>query len=438
MARESPLDLTFIINTSKIDQNDFFELAGAKVSQWRSLVVETRFWEAALMHLQTHKPPRLETLHLTGCHRPDVEDEIVSSGGGPLKDIWSTTARVHRASLHLSNLKSLHLSGIPSITVTEIIAILQQSSDLELLRLDSLEGAVMPTEPTGGLPNLAFHSPIQLPFLIKLHLSDLSFPFLNFLLSTLAFSQLRTLNIICHVDEQSSIRSGICRLNPTLFPATSDAQTYKVTLATWCYYSISIGGLCIIVTFPDRLSMDQFDETFTWLGDRLGVTLAEIPLHLVLNDCNPELSYLEWFTHRTNVTNLTLSANAFFGSGLEDIIPFLGKQTPSPSSAWLLPQLEVFKTNLVHPQSKDQIADMIQRRQSVRPASLIGLPVAWPKRFCEIWLADGGREYPAPQVNEDFLLKVVRAAEGADVYWEGKKWVGSNNLFSENVREIYT
>ncbi|KAG8964021.1 hypothetical protein FRC00_004049 [Tulasnella sp. 408] len=178
--------------------------------------------------------------------------------------------------------------------------------------------------------------------------------------------------------------------------------------------------------------MDHFNETFTWLADLLGVTLAEIPLHLVLNDCNPDLSYLEWFTHRTNLTTLTLSANSFLGSGLEDIIPFLGNPTPSPSSAWLLPQVEVFKTNLVHPQSKDQIADMVKRRQSISPQSseLTGPPVASPKRFREIWLAYGGRDSSVSQVDEGFLLKVVRAAEGADVYWEGKKWAVSDNFFS--------
>ncbi|KIO15346.1 hypothetical protein M407DRAFT_35103 [Tulasnella calospora MUT 4182] len=51
MAKNSLLDLIFIERSTKIDQTEFFKLAGEKINQWKSLVVDSKRWEACQDHL---------------------------------------------------------------------------------------------------------------------------------------------------------------------------------------------------------------------------------------------------------------------------------------------------------------------------------------------------------------------------------------------------
>lgn len=81
MAKNSLLDLTFIERRSKIDQTEFFKQTGERIDQWRSLVVESEKWEAALIDLRTRKPPKLDTLRVGSYYQSPGETEFVLFGG---------------------------------------------------------------------------------------------------------------------------------------------------------------------------------------------------------------------------------------------------------------------------------------------------------------------------------------------------------------------
>ncbi|KAG8942478.1 hypothetical protein FRC04_003646 [Tulasnella sp. 424] len=434
MVKDSLIDLTFMEDTSKINQAQFFQLARGKLNQWRSFVVESREWRSALDDLRTQKPPKLERLHVARkSYLLDESKGIVLFGGGPttgLKDVRLAYVPISPAPLRLSGLKSLRLEGIPSVSAVEVIAIITESPGLEILELGDLKGAVLPTDAASGQPNFASSSPIELAFPIELNLRFMPLSFLSYLFSTVAFPQLRSLRVECKLDENPAVQLGetvgLNRLNPSMNSIVSSAQTHKVTLSGWGYYVIGIGGLDIIVWRTRGLSFDHFLETFTWLSGHLKQSLYDLPLHLYLDNHDPEPSCLEWFTRRTNVTSLSLHNDLYFGSELESLIRTISQPTSPPpsSSTWPLPQVEVLKTNGVGIVENIKIVDMIERRQSASRGSFgAGVNGGLPKRFREVWLAYGPIKKPAP--DPEFMSQVVQVAAGADVYWEGKKWIGS-------------
>ncbi|KAG8914206.1 hypothetical protein FRC00_000524 [Tulasnella sp. 408] len=275
MAKDSLLDVIFI-DEGEIEASQFFSLTGDKMNQWRSLSVESNSMADVLANMQAQWPPKLDMLHLdAGYVDPSGEEEIVLFGGTPavgLKDIRLTRVPINPASLQLSSLKSLHLNGITAVTATEVIQILADSPTLEILRLNELHGADLPTGSTTTKPDLSF---------------------------------------------------GSAPLAPSF-------------------------------------------------------------------------------------------------------IPFLGRPTTSPpseSSIWLLPQLEIFESNLAWTDSHNEIVDMIKRRHAVgTKESSPELYEASPKRFREIRLANPKDRYPIPSSLGKFMSDVVQAAEGADVYWQGRRW----------------
>ncbi|KAG9046458.1 hypothetical protein FS837_004385 [Tulasnella sp. UAMH 9824] len=434
MARDSLLEITCTARfgrSMKIDHNEFFEVARERISQWGSLVILAPRCGPALAALRTQKPPNLRKLHLIALsHMHLREEEMVIFGGEPaagLKDFRLTGVPIHITSLQLAGLKSLHLEELPSVSAAEIITLITQSPTLEILHLALLAGAVLPTEPVTGQPNLASNHRIQLPFLTSLHLSVLPRPFLNLLLSMLIFPQLRRLTVCCEVDEQPAaqfLAVGMQHLVSLLRSIIVDSQTYKVVLSSSDYYTICIGGFSITITFS-HFSMDHFQETHDWLSNHLELDLANLPLHLNLENGDPEPLYLEWFTHRTNVTKLTVNRRWSIDTAIERIIPFLGRPiSPSPSapsSYWLLPRVEIMVTNLVLRNFNPDLVDMIEKRQSASQISSIGFDGPLPKRLKEIWLSYGGRYPPGPPPMDELLSEIVGVAGGADVYWVGKK-----------------
>ncbi|KAG8910122.1 hypothetical protein FRC00_008828 [Tulasnella sp. 408] len=433
MAKNSPLNITFIEKSNKTDQSKFFKLVGERVDQWSSLVVQSRRSDAALAVLPTQKPLNLKTLHVTARHTisPRKRDTVLF-GGSPavgLKDLRLTNVSIQLTSLHLAGLKALHLEGIPFVSAGEIIMIITQSPTLEILHLARLKDAGLSTEPITGHPDLVSQPPIQLTFLIKLHLSALPLSFINLLLSILVVPQLRHFNVECNVDERPAARFlavGMQHLLPILRPIAAASQRYEAVLSVWGYYTISIGELTVTMTLSStEFSMDHFQETYDWLSSHVEIKLNDLPLHLNLHDWNPEPSYLEWFTQRTNITKLTLYSNPWFGTNLESLIPCLSRPTSpsssSPSPKWLLPQVTVLVTNLVFDDRNSDIVDMIEKRHSASPLSSAGVDGPLPTRFKQIWLAYGGRYPPGPPPMDAFLSEVVRVAGGVDVYWEGRK-----------------
>ncbi|KAG9048123.1 hypothetical protein FS837_000694 [Tulasnella sp. UAMH 9824] len=426
MAKNSPLDLIFDESLSEMDQAQFFKLVGGRVSQWRSLVVESDEWESGLAELRTHKPHRLKRLHvITDSYDLPKEGEMVLFGGGSaagLKDFALQNVPIQLASLQLSGLKALHLEGILPRSATEIITPIIESPSLEILHLSHLNSAVLFAQP--AMDRVA-NSLIHLPFLTNLCLLALPLPFLNLLLSVLVVPHLRHFNIGWQLDKQPAAQFsavGIDRLRPTLNSITAGSQAYEVYLSSWSRYEIRVGELT--VTFFTRFSMDHLQETFNWVS-QLDIGLADLPLHLQLDNFHPDPLVLEWFTLRTNVTELKLTTHRFLGPNLERIIPFLGQRRSPPAPMWLVPQVQVFSTNLVGRYGNHEIVEMIKKRHSAADGQSPKLDRALPKRLREIRLAYGGRELTPPPPNEKLLSQVVRVAEGADVYWEGKKWTAT-------------
>lgn len=329
--------------------------------------------------------------------------------------------------LRLSGLQSLILQHIPSITAADILTIVTNSPTLNTLCLAQLEDAILSTEPATGEPNHSFYTPIQLPFLIKLRLADLPIPFLDFLLSNLAVPRLRFLDIVAEQPIPRLLAVDRRRLNATLTSVTCGARDYEIML--YSGHEIIIGGLCITFTPQSVLGspawllghMDDFKETFDRLSDHLaGLALADLPLHLTFQSCQPGLSELEWFTRKANVTWLSFSSGPFRNGDGMDVIPLLSQPTSGPSSIWLLPQLEVFETDLVSTKTQGQVVDMIKARDTAPLDSSPELHGAFPKLFKEIRL-HSSVTWPVISCFEKFMPEVVQAVKGADVYWEGRR-----------------
>ncbi|KAG9046456.1 hypothetical protein FS837_004383 [Tulasnella sp. UAMH 9824] len=429
MAKNSLLNINFIENNSEIDITEFFKLVGDRVDQWSSLVVQSSRFDSALAVLQTQKPPKLKKLHIIASYITSRQEEIVLFGrdlAAGLKDFRLTNVPIHLTPLHLTGLKALHLEGIRSATAAEVLSLITQSPALEILHLADLEDALPLTKPITGHPDLASNPPIQLTCLMELHLSALPLPFINLLLSIIIAPQMHHFHVSCNVIGSPAaqfLAVGIQHQLPLLHSIAVISQAYEIVLSSDRAYMIRIGELTITI---NQLSsgnfMDHFQETYDWLSNHTEIELADLPLHLKLADCDPEPSYLEWFTHRTNVTKLTLYTSPLFGTDLHRIIPFLGRPTsPSPASpapTWLLPQMEIIVA-----EDTFDIVDMIEKRHSASQISLVGREGQLPKRFREIWLKApydpcGDEESPSM---EGYLLEVVRVAGEADVYWEGTK-----------------
>ncbi|KAG8980197.1 hypothetical protein FRB90_007755, partial [Tulasnella sp. 427] len=131
LARNSPIDLQFREDDRDIALKTFFELAGKRVKQWRSLVVD-----------------------LTPCplfnYNPFVDDndrsnlqitarqhllKAVDSGLLHLEAIELADIPIDIASLHLTNLKSLTLRTIHAVTPATIFDILAASPLIEVVDL---------------------------------------------------------------------------------------------------------------------------------------------------------------------------------------------------------------------------------------------------------------------------------------------------------------
>ncbi|KAG8958130.1 hypothetical protein FRC00_003020 [Tulasnella sp. 408] len=425
MAKDSPLDIIFIeLVHGDVQAKDFFGLTGNKIDQWRSLEIQaSEDMEDALAFIQTQNlPPKLEILQVHyEWDTPEAADAVLFRGtpATGLKHVELIRASINIPSLRLSGLKSLILRQIPSITAADIATILTNSPTLETLRLAQLNDAVLPTKPATGKPNYSFHSPIQLPSLIELRLNGLPFHFLGFLLWNLVAPQLRMLEVIAKHPIAQLLATDKSHLSTTLTSVTSGAREYEIGL--YGGYEIITGGLRIVLTLPSvRGSMDDFKETFDRLSEQLrGLALEDLPLHIRFEYCEPGLSDLEWFTRRTNVTWLTFFNEQPRTQHIMDVIPLLGRPTSGPSPIWLLPQLEVFRIDLVSTKIRSLIVDMFKARHAALPDSFPDLRGAFPKHLKEVWLFHFSN-YPMSSPLEEFLAEFAQAAKGADVYWAGR------------------
>ncbi|KAG8946558.1 hypothetical protein FRC04_011616 [Tulasnella sp. 424] len=433
MAKGAALHITYTQRRSKTDQSAFFKAIGERISQWRSLVVNARQGKHCAAILETTIPPRLEKLHLSGnpalWGRSHDEPLILFGGAAAppgLQDVHLEDIPIAVTPLKLACLTSLELGGIYDLSISEILRILSDSPGLETLTLASMEDLV---------PDTALNLPpdwtIQLPSLSRLFLIYLSDAFTHLFLSTLAAPHLQQLHVECDMEGIPSsqlLNDNLTRLVPTLTSLVSTASEIKVTITRESGYKILAGGLEIDMDLVDNALL-HFQDSFEWLSSHLGRRLRILPIHLRIDNCNSNIAYLEWFTSRAVVTKLTLWPNSTWdvNPGIEGIISLLSNPIPSSPTSWYLPYLETFVTNSVRPSGSPTIVQMINRRHTTnREQGEGGLGV--PKRFTEIRLSRGMLLNPIQRSlrpTVEFLKAVVTAGEGAEVFWEGKKWTGT-------------
>ncbi|KAG9013425.1 hypothetical protein FRB90_006071 [Tulasnella sp. 427] len=427
-AMNAPLILEYRDKTALINRPTFFRLAGERIGHWKSLSVYlsgySGSWDVILNDLETRTAPRLEELLLHGGYVMEERmDQVTLFGGASapasLKKLSLSHIAIDIAALHLRGLKSLNLHAIPEITSLRLFEIMVESPHIEAMELNhisSLTGSIQSDSDRHRYSN------ISLSHLTHLAVVDLPISFLNLLLSTIQLPTLRTMELDCEIQSQPTsqlLSVGLRHQVSTLAAIVSGAQNYKVTLCSHNYYQITIGGFDITF-FMDVLSMDHFQECFDWISKFVGVPLKELPLELDLDDCDPEPSYLEWFSRRTNATKLRLYSDPYCGTPLERIIPYLGRPTLVTPVIWLVPRVEILTTNLVWHEGNLDIVEMLERRYSTQDHP----ELAAPTPFREIRLSYGGKGSSGwPHVNQEFMAEVARIAQGADVYWEGQKWL---------------
>ncbi|KAG8946554.1 hypothetical protein FRC04_011612 [Tulasnella sp. 424] len=439
MAKDASLHITYILERSKTDQSAFFKTIGERIGQWRSLVADTythldeHYWAI----LQTTIPPRLEKLHLsgdyvyygvfgTGSHRPAV---ILFGGAAAppgLKEVRLTMIPIAVTPLKLACLKSLCLDAIHDLSTSELLRILGDSPALETLALTFMPHLVSDT--TFSLPP---GWTIRLPSLSHISLVYLPVPFTNLVLSVLEAPCLQKLrvgggNTVEGIPSSQLLDEVLVHIVPTLKPLASTASAIGVTVMPSSEYKIVVGGLEIEVDGVENALL-HFQDSFEWLCNHLGGNLKNLPFHLRIDTWKSSLAYLEWFTSRVVVTELSLWCSWAFEARTGEEVLLLSHQIPSSSASWFLPHTEVLISNLVWERRNPEILEMIKRRHSANREQREG-GSGVPKKFKEIRLScgkDPGQEPLGPSVDLEFLKAVETAGEGADVYWEGKKWTSA-------------
>lgn len=192
-------------------------------------------------------------------------------------------------------------------------------------------------------------------------------------------------------------------------------------------YKTVVGSLEIDVDRFDNTLL-HFQDSFEWLCNHVGGNLNNLPLHLRIDTCKSSLAYLEWFTSRVVVTELSLWCSRGtwdFKTSTGEVVRLLSHPIPPSSASWFLPDAEVLISNLVWECSNPEILEMIKRRHSANREQHDG-GSGVPKRFKEIRLSCGKPSARRPlRPNVQFLKAVETAGEGADVYWEGEKWTSA-------------
>ncbi|KAG9013424.1 hypothetical protein FRB90_006070 [Tulasnella sp. 427] len=423
-AKDAPLEIRFQARTASMKRETFFTLVGEHIGRWRSFNVLTDdpgLLELVLGDLERKGAPALEAILLQGAYGMEqYMRKLVLFGGHSapmgLKDLTLRHVAINSENLHLQGLKSLTLDEISGITSEVIVDILRSSPHIEVLRLSCFEAPVKQDPQHAD----RVHHKILLPRLTHLSVDFLPIPFLVQLFPYIEVPCLRKFGLCCDLQDRLASQLLSIELRAqvfTLASMTSDIKALTATLDSGVCYTIEGEGLDVLVSMDVApLSIDRIQECFNWLSKTIGRPLSDIPLALDLDNCDPDPSYLEWFSRHANVTKLSLLQ--YNGAELELIIPFLAQPTSSIPVTWLLPGLEILETTLVGYDGNPDILKMLERRY----ASGDDAGVRPPKPLREIRLSFGGKG-SLSHLNRSFLQNVVCIAEGADVYWEGQKWV---------------
>ncbi|KAG8921065.1 hypothetical protein FRC00_009190, partial [Tulasnella sp. 408] len=430
LAGDTLLDITFNEINVETTRGDFFQLVGERIAHWRSFVVVLTLWNwlFALDDIKKEKAPNLERLQLSGADGAGHGGIVVTLFGGQsappkLKDVTLANIKINLASLRLGGLRSLTLEQTSGMSSTDIMDIILGSPGIEFLCLSCLESLTgqVPSQQALSLRDSFGNPSIQLTSLLHLSLDHIPMLFLEFLLSSIIAPQLETLEVNCESLRPQAVQPLLASLQhhvPTVTRLLADPRSSQITVTYLACYQFIIGGLNLTLDM-DKLSSDSCRETLEWVFNHLGAPVEDLSFHLLLDDWHPDPSHLEWLTRRITVTRLTLYNDPYYNTDLGEIIPLLSRPTTSAPTTWILPQVEVFETNLIWEEGNDGIVEMINDRHSAEDGKD---GVAAPVPFREIWLSFGGQgPHNPPSMNMEFLQIVQAVANGADVYWEKEK-----------------
>ncbi|KAG8981367.1 hypothetical protein FRB90_007303, partial [Tulasnella sp. 427] len=413
MAGDAPLDLEYRHMTGWEVREAFFELAGERVQQWRSLLLDLTLDSSGICF----SPPILNYGPSPTSPAAVYLRKVGDSGLLNLKEISLIEIAIDIAALHLTGLQSLTLQGIPGVTPTAIFDALTASPSIQTIALHDLSSLTGWTLTSSDPPN----SRLSLGRLRQLSLKRLHISVINLFLSLIEAPQLRTLVLHCNLQGQSPTQLQCDRWCRQILPSSSAAETVAVTVAfiwTALEYSVIIGRLDMTL-FNAGCSDHDLQDCFDWISNAVGQPLHHVPLTLQLRGRHPQPRLLEWFTRYANVTNLNLYDTEW--GDLKQIIPSLGLPTASMPTTFLVPGIEVLKTNLVWAHSNPELVEMLERRYS----SPVAPGVTAPKPLRELRLSSikGGLDPTRREfVSRVLLGNIAWMMQGADFYWEGEKW----------------
>ncbi|KIO28513.1 hypothetical protein M407DRAFT_230144 [Tulasnella calospora MUT 4182] len=170
----------------------------------------------------------------------------------------------------------------------------------------------------------------------------------------------------------------------------------------------------------------QVEETLDWVFGHLGERLKDLPTSLVTGELDMHANLVLWLGTNLRVTNLELQTGVRF-SQPRRMIPPLSRLVASMSNQWALPDPELVDANVLDEAGKWEILEMVEARHSfIRAQEDQGRRDVSLKHFKEIKLYGGGNCFSKEQApNAEFLSAIEKVGRGAEIWWEGVKWVGS-------------
>ncbi|KAG9001037.1 hypothetical protein FRB90_011686 [Tulasnella sp. 427] len=396
LSKDVLLDITYpeILGLRVLqDKIDFVEEVLGSISRWRSLKMSADDLDLAMIAPAMASAPQLESLqlwlhisHFDFHYNPSLKR--LHLFGGPdclprLKYLDLAHLPIAIAPLQLSGLKSLIMQDIAPVSDEEIFQVLSHSQELELLGLQWPDDSQLPTS-TGEPPNSPF---IELPCLSEFRLMRTPEEFGRRLLSSIVVLNLRHLEIgEVHPTHPifDMVSPNIHHQRTVLAPLTTGNHEIKmVGDADEC--RVEVGGLTI----------------WTRNQEQEPITSNIEPVVDLAGPWNREA-----FRHADGDE-----------SQISDLLHELAWPNESSANGWMLPQLEVLEINLVPAERNDDLVATIKARNAAAAKGGIGAP----KRLREIRLTTYEDNEPSPP-DPRFKRALMKAADGADVYWYGEKW----------------
>ncbi|KAG8953317.1 hypothetical protein FRC04_002727 [Tulasnella sp. 424] len=413
LAQGAPLDLSYDAQTTNIDPKIFFEEIGPHIAQWKSLTAHFKDRpdhfapDFTFAELETTVAPKLERQVAADDHFVQRSPAAMNSQrplGGRDSDLLRTAPPLQ-----------LDILGVGWNRLA-VLQALRESPGLEYLSLTLLKDTTLFPADDNQLISL-----LSLAYL-RLHRNPN--PFTRSILSSVTAPSLRFLHVDCTAlgDLVTDLLTpAMSHMIPALQSIASKAENIRVDLHWDRHYQIDVGRLRIGLEHPSTLYIHS-RAVLDWLRERMGPDFSDLPITLCLYDCMPTPSYLQHFSSAVKVTTLSLQGDPY--GPLWIMIRFLSEPHMSIQDGWLLPELETLDTNLTLEAGNLVIVEMLRARHGLVEAG--NRATTLPKHLREIRLkCRGTTNDPNPIPDPKFMQDLQKAADGADVYWCGQKWTGS-------------